>query len=233
MKVAALTAIAGFYLVSSASIAEAASLSTSGTWTNIVAAPIGGAISGAGTNSMSWGTPATGSGQSGYDFVGVAENVSMTDLISSTFLLGTFTHRNFPISGTSLDTATLNVDFSLDTFSQTFSFGFDHFETPNGANPCPAGGAPPCPDLVSFPNAVSSEFVTIEGVDYNLTLTGFSQGGPSNAVDAFLTLEGQSNSAGLYAMLTEVEGEAVPEPSGLVGLAAIGGLVTVLRRKKG
>ncbi|MEM9540629.1 MAG: THxN family PEP-CTERM protein [Cyanobacteria bacterium P01_E01_bin.42] len=227
------------FTVGFAPVANAASLNTSGTWTNVV--PSGsGIITGTGTSTLSWGTPASGNGQSGYNFTGVTDDVEVSDLVGTNFLLGTFTHNNFPIYGTSLDTATLNVDFTLGSTNTNFSFLVDHFETPNNANPCAAGGIPSCPDLVSFPNTTSQEIVTIDEVDYNLTLSGFSTNSGVDIVESFLTLEGVANTAGLYATLTALENpviedsNSVPEPASIIALLTLGtlGLSGTLKPKK-
>jgi len=91
---------------------------------------------------------------------------------ASPFKVGTFTHNNFPIYGTTLDFATLNVSLSLDSITQNFSFIFDHLETLN-VGPCEGEGVTICPDRVTFPNATSSQTVVLGGIAYNLTLTGF------------------------------------------------------------
>lgn len=215
-----------------AGAASAASLNTSGTWNN--STPAGG-ISGQGTNQISWGNPATVNGQSSYKFVGVSETVDVADLTASNFLLGEFTHNNFPVfeGNGLLESTTLSVDFSLDAISKLFTFDFDHFETPNDGTPCAAGGAQPCPDLVSFDNGgVSNEFITLDGIDYNLTLIGFSQDGGNTLVEEFLTLENQANTAGLYAQLTQVPTESVPEPASLLGILLVGGAATTLKLKQ-
>ncbi|MEQ9356384.1 THxN family PEP-CTERM protein [Coleofasciculus chthonoplastes] len=224
MKAIAITAILGLGLALSARGANAAFLNTSGTWTNTQ--PVG-SINGENTNTISWGT----GGTSSYVFDGVSETVDINDLINAPFLLGQFTHNNFPIFDPVLQSATLNVDLSLDSFSQTFLFDFTHLETPNNASPCEAGGVQPCPDLVSFPNEDSSQFITLDGVDYKLTLIGFSQNGLGNAVDEFLTIENQSNTANLFAQLTEVETENVPEPLTILGSATALGIGALLKRE--
>ncbi|MGK7928393.1 MAG: THxN family PEP-CTERM protein [Spirulina sp.] len=205
---------------------NAASLITSGTWTN--ATPL---VDGIGTDTISW--PTGDSSQSSYNFAGVNTTVVVSDLIGTNFSLGTFTHNNFPISGTSLDTATLNVDFTLDTANTTFSFLFDHTETTNypSSGYCKEGGVTPCPDLVKFPHSTSQEIITIDGVNYNLTLKGFSQDGGVNIVDEFLTLESQSNLAELYAQLTEEVD--VPEPALVLALLTLStlGLGGMLKHK--
>ncbi|WP_346292886.1 THxN family PEP-CTERM protein [Sphaerothrix gracilis] len=216
--------------------ANAVFLTTSGTWSDTTGTAV---ISGEGTSQISWGIPSNPeNAQSSYIFEGVTESVEINDLISQNFLLGEFTHNNRTISGAggSLSTAVLNVDLTLDAFSQLFSFDFSHNETTNQpvGGICPDGGIPPCPDVVSFPNAVSDQFITLEGVDYNLTLIGFSQDGGSTLVENFLTLEAASNEAGLYARLTEVtdSGEPVPEPTGFLGLMAVSGAAIALKRRQ-
>lgn len=222
-----------------AGAANAASLTTSGIWTDVDPDNTVG-ITGIGTSEISWGTPfPPNTFQSGYSFVGIGPTtVVPADLVAVPFALGTFTHNNFPIFGTpdpsSITGATLDVDLALDAFSTTFTFDFAHFETPNNASPCAAGGVPLCPDEVSFlDGGVSDQFITLEGIDYNLTLIGFSQDGGNTLVDKFLTLEEQANSAVLYAQLTEVPPSvATPEPASLLGLVAIGGMAAALKRKQ-
>lgn len=200
-----------------AGAAQAASLSTSGTWSTAVLD--NGAVLAGGTNAISWGTSA-GYGQSGYVFTGVSATVSN---FVNPFKIGTFTHNNFPIYGNALDFATLNVNLNLDSVTQSFSFLFDHLETPNSGL-CEGPGTTICPDRVTFPNASSSQTVVLGGIAYNLTLTGFLKNG--YATTSFWTEEGQANSADLYARLT-----AVPEPLTVLGTAVALGLGTVFRRR--
>jgi hypothetical protein len=223
-----------------AGAASAASLTTSGTWTDVDPDNTVG-ITGLGTDEISWGTPPVGGSQSGYKFVGVGpETVDPADLVAAPFALGTFTHNNFPISGipdpSSITGATLNVDLTLDAFSTTFTFNFNHNETPNSGTCDPASQLQPpvsCPDVVTFEdNGVSSEFITLDGVDYNLTLSGFVAAGTSDLVSQFITEEGGENVATLKAQLTKVEVESVPEPASLLGLVAIGGVAVALKRKQ-
>lgn len=142
---------------------------------------------------------------------------------ASPFKVGTFTHNNFPIYGTTLDFATLNVSLSLDSITQNFSFIFDHLETLN-VGPCEGEGVTICPDRVTFPNATSSQTVVLGGIAYNLTLTGFLRDG--YATSSFWTEEGQANSADLYARLS-----AVPEPLTVLGTVVALGVGTALRRR--
>ncbi len=197
--------------------AKAASLNTSGIWSSLTGDVI---VTGVGTNHLAWGQPslANPTGEpSSYSFEGVSETVAIDDLIEDTFLLGEFTHNNRAIVATGgfLTSANLEVDLSIDAFSQVFSFNFAHSETVNFNvdGICPAGGIEPCPDVVSFPDAVSEQFIILDGVEYNLTLVGFSQDGGSTLVEEFLTLEQAGNTAGLYARLTELEVAEEPAPS--------------------
>jgi hypothetical protein len=231
------TVVVGFIWAAFTGAANAASLTTSGIWIDADPSDTVG-LTGIKTNEIFWGSPASSSGQSGYSFVSMGSaTVDPSDLVAAPFAIGTFTHNNFPIFSlpdpSSITGATLDVDLSLDAFSTTFTFDFAHFETPNSVNPCAAGGSQPCPDEVSFlDGGVSSQFITLEGIDYNLTLIGFSQDGGTTLVDKFLTLEGQANSAVLYAQLTEVPPPAAtPEPASLLGLIAIGGIATALKCK--
>jgi hypothetical protein len=222
----ALTIAAGLSLVMTAGAANAQTFTfdSSGFWTESELSNNNSA-SGDGTDTISWGVPATNDGQSSYNFTGLS-NGSLT--VGQAFDFGTFTHNNFPIFAPSLESAKLNVNLDiLGATSQTFSFLFDHFETPNNANPCAAGGVSPCPDLVSFPNNTSEQTIEIGGEEYNLTLLGF------NGVDEFLTLENQANEAILSGKLTKVvPPETVPEPMALLGLVSVGGVATLLKRKQ-
>ncbi|MGD1905526.1 MAG: THxN family PEP-CTERM protein [Leptolyngbyaceae cyanobacterium] len=228
MNLQKLTVTVGVGWAVFAGAANAASLTTSGTWTPT--AP-GSGISGGGTNQISWGNPVDQE-QSSYVFDGVNGSPTIQSLIDDVFLLGTFTHNNYVITGTTLEAATLNVQFDLDSFSETFSFDFIHDETPNSI-PCNPSGATICPDVVSFlDNGVSQQVINLGGIDYNLSLKGFSveEGGP--LVNEFVTEENQVNTARLFAQLTEVEVESVPEPASLLGLMAVGGMAMALKRKQ-
>ncbi|MEO1297793.1 MAG: THxN family PEP-CTERM protein [Cyanobacteria bacterium J06636_16] len=211
-----LSAIALGFSVST-KVANAASLSTSGVWSDLTGDVI---VTGIDTSQLSWGQPSslnpTGE-PSSYRFAGVSKTVDINNLIDSNFRLGEFTHNNREILATGgfLTSAKLEVDLRIDTFSQVFSFNFAHSETINfnADGICPEGGMEPCPDVVSFPDSVSEQSITLDGVEHNLTLVGFSQDGGSTLVEAFLTLEQASNTAGLYARLTELEVPEEPAPS--------------------
>jgi len=103
------------------------------------------------------------SGQhSGYTFVGRSE--SQTFGPEDTFLLGTFTHHNWPITDapTQLELE-VNLEFTDPVDTETFTFTFDHNETPNTGEGC-------CDDIVSFPTSYGNRSFQIDDVLYTLKL---------------------------------------------------------------
>lgn len=166
-----------------------ASAVTSGVWPSMTASPPG--LGGLGTSNVRWGVPA-GGGQSGYRFAGGTVEV-LTD--GTEFVLGTFTHDNFPVYGFSPNQfdvdLRVNVVFSGGALARDFSFRFHHNETPNNtANP---------EDLVDLPTLQSPETVEIDGEEYALVIAGFKQGG--QIVTRFVSGENAANSADIVARL--------------------------------
>jgi len=162
---------------------------TSGVWPSISASLPG--LNGLGTSNVKWGVPA-GGGQSGYRFTGHTTEV-LTD--GSEFVLGTFTHDNFPVYGfqpNQFDVdLRVNVVFNNGALIRDFSFRFHHNETPN-VWPAPQ-------DLVDLPTLQSPETVEIDGEEYALVIAGFKQGG--QIVTRFVSEENGSNSADIVAKL--------------------------------
>jgi hypothetical protein len=209
-----------------------------------------GDISGVGTNTISWGVPTTtGGSQSSYTFAPAATPIPGL-LPDNPFLLGEFTHNNFPIFAPSLLTAELTVDIEfdvldglgavIDTRMISSVFDFTHFETPNSDDPCADGGANGvfpnqngCADRVTFETSTSSEFFELDGIAYIFELTGFcadcpESGGEPSLVDEFWTVETEENSAVLVAQYTVREIPTdLPTPGAawllLAGLAGVAG----------
>ncbi len=96
---------------------------------------------------------------------------SLTVLLDGTeFTLGTFTHRNFPITGIAQKfTVSLKValKFDMGGLEKEFNFTFHHYETPNVPGPVP--------DEVNLPTLQSEETVTIDGTEYAVSISGFRQ----------------------------------------------------------
>jgi hypothetical protein len=221
--VAKLAPVAAFVLL--ATSAFGASISTSGVWVN----PLGGSnLNGVGTNQLAWGT--TTGAQSSWRFDGVAGVLIDLGAIENEFSLGTFTHFNFPVRGTFITGATVNITLDIlngNLFGSLFSFDFTHLETPN-TPPCDPPGSPPCPDVVGIPVATSSQTIDINGKDFFLEILGFKNNINDPNITQFITNENQANATQLFGRLREV-----PEPGMyvLVGVGLMG--LAVLRRRRG
>lgn len=199
-RVAALST-AAFLCAAAAQAATIEITDIKGVWQGVDPANTVG-LTGEGSSSISWGTTINGGNQSGYDFTAVPVSFQPA---SSPFDIGTFTHRNFTIAGSptpaSITGASLAVTVTGTVDGNGFTIGgvydFEHFETPNGASTCAAGGNNPCPDLVTFLGASQlNDTIELDGEVVSLGLTGFEDG------FTFLTAEGQANHAILQAEFT-------------------------------
>jgi hypothetical protein len=183
-----------------------------------------------------------GSGQSGYNFDAPATQPVTTTVPpspSSDFVLGTFTHVNEPITGSSITSIQLAVTMDVhidatDLGNRTFLFDFSHDETPNGDNPCAYGGANGqgvningCADRVTVNvDTLTSSFL-IGSDTYTVNIEGFKISGVTQT--QFLTVENALNSADLVANVTLTRDVIrTPEPASLAllgtGLIALGAI---------
>lgn len=214
--------------------------SVAGTWTDtdVVGGPRG-AITGLGTDVLSWGVPVRGSTRSSYDFDGLAPQ-TRTD--SGFFLIGAFTHKNGTIWDYSQMAvgAELTVDVSgnLDGTDFAFNnvFSFTHFETPNAADPCPEGPTGNCGDLVTIASLVSAPITVVQGdTVFTLFIDGFvtELGGP--ILSHFLNSENRVRQIYLQGRL-EVGPAPVPVPPSLAvmaaGFGALAGLGALRSRRQ-
>lgn len=195
----ALTTILIFLLVAAVSAAPTAIGvgPAVGTWSN--ASPSGATClnyyTSGGEGFVRWGDPAGSAGctgnqdlQSGYGIVG---NPSVTSVNPGDYyLLGTFTHYNWPINGTPITSVQLDLQVPVCGVTQTYNYTFAHDETENVGTskpPCKYGsgdtGWPPsgnpnsnsCADRVTLPTTppATSVYCATNNTTYTLFLTGF------------------------------------------------------------
>ncbi len=210
-----------------------------------------------------WGTPHRDQGgtpetrqKSGYLFEGVAPPTTDwydagVDQAGANFNLGDFTHFNWAINVDSgISGAVLNLTFGFDwradnnpgsvLNSDTFSaqYVFNHWETPNGNNPCANGeahgsgvNANGCADRViaTLNQGQQKAFEDAAGNLYFLSISGFQTA--NGLVSQFWTTENMNNKATLVANFT-TEPNVIPLPAAawlLIG--GLGALGAVARRR--
>lgn len=196
----------------SAAAAEITFVSVSGTWhdpvDNVPGSQPGDPVitNGDPTSSISWGTT-NGTPQSGYDFTATLPPPFTLPGQIPFFSLGTFTHRNFEVNEPSLTSVQLDVHLVLaidgvPTGPLTFSYTFNHEETPNNLDPCPYPTPPGdgCTDRVTIVASAEPTTFNVDGVDYTLAMSFLNNGEP---VSEFITREGGTvNSSGLVGDFT-------------------------------
>ena len=163
-------------------------------------------------DSVMWGTPASGSGQSGYvlDDDDVLSSVGGRQVqAGERFVIADFSHLNWPVFSNSslLDSVTLNIDMQVAINGVAYPVGFevlvDHEETPNsGADPR---------DIITLP--AQSVTVNVGGQDYEIRLDGFVDGN-GNVVNVIRTDEQASNEFSIVGSI--VSNDPLPTVSGNV-----------------
>ena len=222
LVLSALAALVALLPAPSASAAEITYTSLTGSWHDPVDNVPGGPdpgdpviTNGAPTSIIRWGddTP-----QSGYDFNAANPLPPPFQLPGPLpfFSLGSFVHHNFVVGDPSLTSVQLDVVLviSVDGVPRpplTFTYTFNHVETPNNLDPCPFDPTPPpagCSDRVSIVASPTPTTFNVDGVDYTLSMNFLDPDG--NPVSQFITSEGGvTNTTGLVGQFTPPPGTPV------------------------
>ncbi|MDP1836759.1 MAG: THxN family PEP-CTERM protein [Chlamydiales bacterium] len=224
--------MAAAFSVSSLSFAAITINSVSGNWMDVVG---GNAVVYPVPNEVRWGeTGESTNDKSGYRFDGDAPPL-FNVLIDTPFTLGTFKHFNKPIpSGSAIQSAQLDTTINMNINGTAinglnFAYDFLHTETPNMPGSCPAGSGSVCDDIVKALNNVAQSSTFLIGGDlYTIKVIGFEVNG--QPFTDFLTLEDQTNSAKLKAIVTKYT--PVPEPGTYLILGSALGMCFFLKRPK-
>jgi hypothetical protein len=168
-----------------------------------------------------------------FTFDGAGSNVgsavgAFSAAAGTLFDIGRFTYKNGNNTtiGTSIDAVSLGITLTLtsplsNTSNYSYNFGIDI--TPNNTgNPVTDG------DIVTISNGISSSTFSYNGINYTLALEGFSTNGGHTFTSQFLSPEGSTATADIYAVINQPSLIAVPEPlsvalfgSGLIALTMV------------
>lgn len=203
---------------------------------------------GPGSATARWGVPSGQPSQSGYDFLSLGDlvfNLNTATNESGVGNIATFRHLNFPITAAGGSLTGIRLNFNTDVLinnnfvtNTNFVYAFDHFETPNGANPCADGGTlgvgvnvNGCADRVLVNFAASSGSFTVGETLYALAVRGFLVDG--DPATQFWTAESRSNEAFIRGqVVTRSVAGAIPEPATWAMLIAGFGMVGAVARRR-
>jgi len=169
-----------------------------------------------------WGTPFYGGGtsqKSGVGFTGVGPS---TFGLGEIFQVGQLRHFNNVVSGGTAASAvnlSLFLNFDNPVATQSFNLNLQIDETPNEWGTCAYFSITPCSDKISISETSLSNQFSVAGIDYTLQLLGFSLTPDGVPINEFISQEGGTNQASLFAKITAVEPETVPEPATVAGTA--------------
>ena len=167
-----------------------------------------------------WGIPLDGGGtsqKSGLGFTGVGPS---TFGLGEIFQVGQLRHFNNVIS---LETAASAVNLSLflnfdnPVATQSFNLNLQIEETANDSGTCAYFSIEPCADKISISQASMSNQFSVAGINYTLQLLGFSLTPGGAPINEFISQEGGTNEALLFAKVTAAGSEQVPEPATVAG----------------
>jgi len=168
-----------------------------------------------------WGIPPDGGGtsqKSGLGFTGVDPS---TFGLGEIFQVGQLRHFNNVVSGGTAASAvnlSLFLNFDNPMATQSFNLNLQIDETPNGGS-CAYFSITPCADKIYISETSLSNQFSVAGIDYTLQLLGFSLTPGGVPINEFISQEGGTNQALLFAKVTAAEPEPVPEPATLAGTA--------------
>lgn len=218
--------------------AQAISLNlSSGSWNNTVGGSEIVYQTVASESQVRWGIPAYGGGtsqKSGLGFTGVGPS---TFGLGEIFQVGQLRHFNNVVAGGTAASAVnlnLNLNFGNPVANQSFNLKLQIDETPNEGT-CAYFSVTPCADKIFISESSLANQFSIAGIDYTLHLLGFSLTPGGTPINQFISQEGGTNQALLFAKVTAVEAaEPVPEPATVAGTALwlLGTRLAVSRKRK-
>lgn len=191
--------------------------------------PVGGpgmAVTGVGTSTFTWGTPAFGSPNS-MTFTGDA----FATVTEAVFSFGTLHYFNGSVlAGTEATSVDLDVTLTFTTppgVVETFEFGFTMVNTPNTGDPVASA------DRVVLPSGFSATTFLLGGVPHTFEFVGFGSvlgGGGFTTTTEFNVFEQDGARAQLLGRVTA--NVPVPEPGTLALLGAAGVVGAAMRRRR-
>ncbi|HET8596649.1 MAG TPA: choice-of-anchor K domain-containing protein [Castellaniella sp.] len=169
-----------------------------------------------GIDQIIWGDKSQGSGYAFVDNEGLRGSDS--NLLDTTFKLGTFTHNNFPVNGNTLTSVDLQVSIhvTIDGVEHVVqhTIKLQHTETSNDH------GDSRDNDIVTITNSTATQTFTVGDRTYVLDIKGFLDAN-GNLVSTIYTQENKANSFDLYATISStdtlprVEGDLFDQDSGV------------------
>ncbi len=246
-----------------AAMVETWSVDIAGTWT--AAGPSGVTRT---ASKLTWGT-STGEGRSSLVITNPALGLSLNTYVgtgtppaANTVQTLTLTHNNNPITGTSLETATLSVSLSLTPTLPaatgfplgTIDYAIKFFETPNTGACAVVGSLTPCDDIFVLTSGLLNESFEYDGISYFVNAFPTADGmlktlddrtctaaGAGRNCLGFTTGEGKSNKLTLGLSISTLPLSVEPPPSSpvsepaslaLLGLALAGAGFSATRRRQ-